>query len=205
MGSTMLSPIVEALERGKIMGFLVPQAYGEKDVLITNVLHQLAQVRTSVYGLSNEQAHSAPTASSLNLTGLLRHCALVAAGWSTMAAQQINMPDVPGDIGEDMDMEDCVAHPATVDETLEFFDRCVTYASGQMESIADLSAPMPIPDAPWFPPELEFWEARWALTHVIGELARHAGHADVIRESIDGKGSYELNDLVDGLDPNREW
>ena len=205
MGFMMLSSAVEALKRGKIMGFLVPQAHGEKDVLITHILYHLAQVRTTVYGLTNEQAHSVPSASSLNLTGLLRHCALVAAGWSNMAAQQTNVPDVPEDIGEDMYMEDCVAHPATLDETLEFFDRCVSYASEQMESITDLSAPMPVTDAPWYPPELESWEARWALTHIVGELARHVGHADIIRESIDGKGSYELNDLVDGLDPNREW
>ncbi|WP_241247087.1 DUF664 domain-containing protein [Kocuria marina] len=168
-------------------------------------MHQLAQIRTTVHGLTDEQAHSVPSASSLNLTGLVRHCALVAAGWSDMAARRINEPDVPEDIGPDLSMEDCMTHPATVDETLAFFDRCVSYASAPMESITDLGAPVPVPDAHWFPPELKFWEVRWALTHVIGEIARHAGHADVIRESIDGTSSYELNDLAEGLDPHREW
>ena len=36
--------------------------------------------------------------------------------------------------------------------------------------------------------------------HQIEEFARHAGHADIIRESIDGKGTYELNALVAGED-----
>ena len=205
MGWTLLSPAIGALEKGTIMGFLPPQGRGEKEVLVNYVGHELAQLRTTVHGLTDEQAHSVPASSSLNLTGLLRHCGLVVAGWTTMAAQQINVPDVPQDIGEDMYLEDCVAHPATLEDTLEFFDRCVSYASEQMESITDLSAPVPIPDAPWFPAELESWEARWVLAHMISEVARHTGHADIIRESIDDKGSYELNDLVEGLDPNREW
>ena len=33
---------------------------------------------------------------------------------------------------------------------------------------------------------------RWVLLHLVEELARHAGHADVVRESIDGKGAADL-------------
>ena len=35
---------------------------------------------------------------------------------------------------------------------------------------------------------------RWVLLHLIGETARHAGHADIIRESLDGKTAFELVD-----------
>jgi hypothetical protein len=42
-----------------------------------------------------------------------------------------------------------------------------------------------LPDAPWFPPGTR-WTARRVLLHVIGETAQHAGHADIIRESLDG-------------------
>lgn len=184
---------------GSIMGFLTPQAHGEKDVLVTFILQQLAQLRTTVHGLTNEQAHSTPSASELNLTGLLRHGALVAAGMSTMAAQRTNEPDVPEDIGEDKMLEDCIADSSSLEQTLRFFDRCVRYTSEQLAILDDLSAPVPVPEAPWFPPELGSWETRWVLAHIIEELARHAGHADIIRESIDRKGSYELNDLADGV------
>lgn len=64
--------------------------------------------------------------------------------------------------------------------------------------VADLSAPVPTPPAPWIPKELTHWEVRWGLLHLIGELARHAGHADIIRETIDGSGAFELNDLAEG-------
>ena len=67
-----------------------------------------------------------------------------------------------------------------------------------------LDAHVPVPSAPWFPPHLTYWEVRWVLNHVATETARHAGHADIIRESIDGKQAYELNDLADGIEV-REW
>ncbi len=58
---------------------------------------------------------------------------------------------------------------------------------------ADLDAAVPVPqDAPWFPKDVESWSVRWVILHVINELARHAGHADIIRETIDGATMYEL-------------
>ena len=58
---------------------------------------------------------------------------------------------------------------------------------------ADLDAVVPVPhDIPWFPKNLEAWSVRWVILHVINELTRHSGHADIIRESIDGATMYEL-------------
>lgn len=63
---------------------------------------------------------------------------------------------------------------------------------------------MPIPPAPWFPTEGE-WTVRWVALHLVEELARHAGHADILRESLDGKGTYELNARSDGEPWPAEW
>ena len=50
-----------------------------------------------------------------------------------------------------------------------------------------LDAAVPVPrDSPWFPKDVDAWSVRWVFLHVISELARHAGHADIIRESLDG-------------------
>jgi hypothetical protein len=38
---------------------------------------------------------------------------------------------------------------------------------------------------PWYPDDLEAWSVRWVLSHLISETARHAGHADIIREGVD--------------------
>ena len=58
---------------------------------------------------------------------------------------------------------------------------------------ADLDTQVPVPhDVPWFPQDLDFWNVRWVAMHLVEELARHAGHCDIIRESIDGATMYEL-------------
>lgn len=63
----------------------------------------------------------------------------------------------------------------------------------RLAQTADLDAAVPVPhDIPWFPKDLQAWSVRWVILHVINELARHAGHADIIRETIDGATMYEL-------------
>ncbi len=53
-------------------------------------------------------------------------------------------------------------------------------------SLPSLDASQPLPPAPWFEPGAH-WSARRVLLHVIAETAQHAGHADVLRESLDGQ------------------
>ena len=58
---------------------------------------------------------------------------------------------------------------------------------------ADLDTPVPVPhEVPWFPQDVDHWSVRWVALHLIEELTRHAGHADIIREAIDGATMYEL-------------
>lgn len=131
------------------MGFLTPNAAGEHAVLRTFALQQLPQMRTTVAGLTDEQAHAAPTVSELNLSGLLLHTAAVGVYWSASAAAAPAQPE--------------------------------------------LDALVPVPPAPWHPEDLTHWKSRWCLAHIAAEVARHAGHADIIRETLDGKGAFELN------------
>ncbi len=56
----------------------------------------------------------------------------------------------------------------------------------------DPDLPVPVPDAPWNPKDVEAWSVRWVWFHLVEELARHAGHADIVREAIDGATMYEL-------------
>ena len=53
------------------------------------------------------------------------------------------------------------------------------------------------------PRDVEAWSVRWVLLHLIEETARHAGHADIVRESIDGAQMYELMAAVEGLAGHR--
>jgi len=54
-----------------------------------------------------------------------------------------------------------------------------------LRTLPDLNAAHPLPEAPWFPPGTS-WSARRVLLHVIAETSQHAGHADIIRETLDG-------------------
>jgi hypothetical protein len=71
--------------------------------------------------------------------------------------------------------------------------------------ISDLDQPVPVPKGvPWFPQDLEAWTVRWVLLHLVEELARHAGHADILREMIDGATMYELMAAAEGW-PATDW
>lgn len=52
-------------------------------------------------------------------------------------------------------------------------------------TLPDLNAALPLPEAPWFQ-QGEHRSARPVIMHILAETARHAGHADIIRESLDG-------------------
>lgn len=70
--------------------------------------------------------------------------------------------------------------------------------------IADLDQPVPVPDAPWFPSDSPPWSVRWVLLHLIEETARHAGHADIVREAIDGATAFPLMAAAEGW-PATPW
>ena len=57
---------------------------------------------------------------------------------------------------------------------------------------------------PWFPRDVEAWSVRWVLLHIIEETARHAGHADIIREALDGATMYALMAAAEGWQADLE-
>ena len=69
----------------------------------------------------------------------------------------------------------------------------------------DLDRTVPVPKGvPWFPDDVESWSVRWILLHLMEEVARHAGHADFLREAIDGATMYELMATVEDW-PEAPW
>jgi hypothetical protein len=68
---------------------------------------------------------------------------------------------------------------------LERYAEVARETSEFVVSVSDLDSDHPLPEAPWFERGTR-WSARRVLLHVIAETAQHAGHADIIRESLDG-------------------
>ncbi|GAC1634590.1 MAG: DinB family protein [Mycobacterium sp.] len=148
------------------------------------------------YGLSDEQARSTPSVSALSIGGLIKHVAGVLRSWAQRAACAPEFP--PRD---DRPMEEIMAEYADQyamrdDETLEQLLgelKMENEETLRVIAAADLDTPVPVPhEVPWFPKDIDHWSVRWVAMHLIEELTRHAGHADIIRESIDGATMYEL-------------
>ena len=70
---------------------------------------------------------------------------------------------------------------------LERYDE-VAAATDRLVGTTDLGARRELPAAPWFEPGAT-WSARRVFAHIAVETAQHAGHADILRETIDGQKS----------------
>lgn len=160
------------------------------------------------YGLSDEQARSTPSVSTLSVGGLVKHAAAVQRGWTErMAAAPGFPPPDPRPLEVQM-TEYGDQYVMGADETLPgLLDvlRAQNEETLRVLGAADLGTPVPVPrDVPWFPADVDHWSVRWVALHLIEELARHAGHADIIRESVDGATMYELMAGAEGW-PETDW
>jgi hypothetical protein len=73
-------------------------------------------------------------------------------------------------------------------DSVALHEQAARAVEGLAPERADLNLSHPLPVAPWFPAD-QRWTARYVLLHIISETAQHAGHADIIRESLDGSKS----------------
>jgi uncharacterized damage-inducible protein DinB len=148
------------------------------------------------YGLTDEQARMTPTVSELSIGGLVKHVTAMQRTWMARVAAAPDAPPPDPRPFEETAKDYAEQHVMRPDETLEGLLtalRSENAKSLRLVETADLDAEVPVPqEIPWFPKGLKNWSARWVILHVINELTRHSGHADIIRESIDGATMYEL-------------
>ena len=143
-------------------------------------------LRTTVDGLTDAQARLTPTASQLCLGGIIKHVALMEEGWVRF------IEEGPGAIGA-TDQAAYERHAAgfrmadgeTLPGLLSWYEEVARHTDELVLTLPSLDADHPLPEAPWFEPGARR-SARRVLVHIVAETAQHAGHADIIRESIDG-------------------
>jgi len=187
------------------MPALAPPVTGERDALRQFLAYQQAAFVAVAHGLTDDQARSTPTVSALSIGGLLRHVTGMQRSWMQRVAAAPEAPAPDERPFEQRAAEYQNEYVMTADETLADLlgrYRAQNDAALRLVDTADLDAAVPVPrDAPWFPRDVDAWSVRWVFLHVISELARHAGHADIIRESIDGATMYELIAAAEGMEP----
>ncbi|KAA0933699.1 DinB family protein [Streptomyces apricus] len=140
-------------------------------------------------GLTDEQARRRTTASELCLGGLIKHVTEAERAWGDFI---LNGPSSMPDFTEMTDADR--AHRAdgfrllpeeTLAGVLADYAEVARRTDELVASLSDLDATWPLPKAPWNEPGAQ-WSVRQVLMHIVSETAQHAGHADIIRESLDG-------------------
>ena len=164
-----------------------PPATDERELLLAYIAQQRDGVRNAAYGLTDEQARLTPTAGTLSIGGLVKHVAAMEQGWIDIVLQR----DRGGSDDREAAYEDNfrLAPDETLAEALARFDAVAKETEAVVAGI-DLDQPVPVP--------------KGVLLHLIEEIARHAGHADIVRESIDGAQMYELMAAAEGW-PATDW
>jgi uncharacterized damage-inducible protein DinB len=184
---------------GATMPGQVPPISDERDLLLAYIEQQRESLRISAYGLTDEQAGLAPSASALCVGGLIKHVAATERHWIEMAR---GVPHRRNE--EEYGSEFLWGAGDTLAAALAEY---AEVARETEEAVAELPLdhPVPVPKGvPWFPDDVDAWSFRWVLLHVIEETAKHAGHADIVRESIDGATFYELMAGAEGW-PATDW
>ena len=186
----------------------VPPVADERESLIAYLDQQRDAFATVAFGLTEEQIRLAPTAGTLSIGGLVKHVTTCERGWTERMAAAPEAPAPPDQTLEEQTTSWGDDFRVTDDDTLESLLAALAAQGGATREVlraADLGAAVPVPrDAPWFPHDVEAWSVRWVAMHLVEELARHAGHADIVRESVDGATMYALLAAREGW-PETPW
>jgi hypothetical protein len=165
-----------------------PAVTDERADLLAMLAKHRHFLRFTTRDLTDEQAGLRTTASELCLGGLIKHVTSVERKWGDFIL------DGPSAMGDFTAMTEAdwarradefrMLPGETLAGVLADYAEVARRTDDLVATVPDLGATQPLPKAPWF--EDTHWSARRVLMHVIAETAQHAGHADIIRESLDG-------------------
>lgn len=182
----------------------------ERETLIETLNRHRSFLLFTVAGLTEEQARTRSTASELTLAGLLQHVAETEEQWMDFAVRGAAAFEDSEVYGADVDWEAIDEEASRLAEAgadwsdSEWQDERFIVAEGETLEIlrgriaqvadatadiirtVDLDAAHALPQAPWFEAGAS-WTARRVVLHVLAEISQHAGHADFLREAMDGQ------------------
>jgi uncharacterized damage-inducible protein DinB len=171
----------------------------ERDALLSYLAQQRLVLRLTAFGLTEEQAGASASTSPLSVGGLIKHLTDGESAWIDLV---LGLPFF--EMGAEDDYADNFRFGPddTLEAVLAAYDAVAARTEAVISAIDDMGQPVPVPSGvPWFPQDVEAWSVRWVLLHLIEETARHAGHADIVRESIDGAVAFPLMAAAEGWEP----
>ena len=169
-----------------------PAVTGERADLLETLAKHRHFLRFTTRDLTDEQAGRRTTAGELCLGGLIKHVTSVERNWMAFIL------DGPSAMGDFTTMTEAdwarradefrMLPGETLAGVLADYAEVAHRTDDLAATLPDLATTQPLPKAPWFEPGAR-WSARRVLMHIIAETAQHAGHADILRETIDGQKS----------------
>jgi uncharacterized damage-inducible protein DinB len=160
--------------------------YGERETLAAYLGNYRKTLELKCAGLDAAAlARRSVPPSDLSLLGLVRHLAAVERFWFRLVLTQQKVPNLfLGDGDRDESIVDAVGDDEMVAQAWDAWRDEVAFAEEYLQGVGDLGARVP------FPLDSETGDevaVRDVLVHLIEEYARHMGHADLLRERIDGR------------------
>ncbi len=183
---------------------LEPTTCSESAALAAFLRQQVVAARTAAHGLTDEEARRTPTRSSLSIGGILKHLTTAWVAWERREAQN------RGERGWELTEADygtfygsfALTDDETLAQVVERYDAATDALLAAVEGL-DPGAEVLEAPAPWFGRlEPSRVTRRFLALHLIEEFARHAGHADIVREQIDGAQAGQLTMAVEGIAGN---
>jgi hypothetical protein len=161
----------------------------ERADLLAALGHARHYLRFTTRDVDDEQARQRTTASELTLGGLIKHVTAVERNWANFI---VHGPSIAPDFTAMTEADYAqwaegfgLLPGETLAGVLAEYAEAAKHTDELVVTLPDLDADHPLPPAPWNPPNAR-WSARRTLLHIAAETAQHAGHADIIRESLDG-------------------
>jgi uncharacterized damage-inducible protein DinB len=161
-----------------------PDSGSERDLLCGFLDFQRETVLLKTEGLTAEQLARTIPSSSLTLGGLLNHLALVEDSW--FPVRFAGRPDDPLWAGVDWDADPDFEFRTATDVAPEELRARYAAACARSREVVAAAASLDELSAGRSARTGNRWDLRWVLLHMIEETARHAGHADLLREAVDG-------------------
>jgi hypothetical protein len=181
-----------------------PSLSRERRDLLETLRNQRQFLKGTTRDLTDEQGNTRSTVSALTLGGLIKHVTEVEKQWARFA--ELGPEAFAGESWVDVDWETFEAQGASAlsDDVTEAWEAGFSMLSGEtlagliaaydevaaatdelLATTPDLDHAHPLPKAPWFEQDAT-WSMRRVFMHIVAETAQHSGHADIIRETIDG-------------------
>ena len=154
---------------------------GEKAQILASLADARSGLRRTVEGLTDEEAAARPTASALCVGGIVKHVTYGECLWIDFIVDGTKVDDLDR-YAASFRMEP----DETVTELLADYAAAARRTEDVVTALPDLDVAHRLPAAPWYPPDTS-WSAREVLLHLLAETTQDAGHADILRETLNGR------------------